>query len=110
MMRKHGTRAAYYILGEGVLREPDYLAAPTGCPMAATAIGSAAATAAAAASTATEEATAPAFRFGFRFGGPVKQSAAEDKETIPALIELGKLMNRDQTDQAASNSDIPSGY
>src|ERR1044072_3385163 len=116
-MRKHGARAAYYILGKGVFRDPDYLTGANGCPVAPRCPMAAkpmvTPNEAAASGATTDAATAPAFRFGFMFRDSVPQPVVPkepDPEAIAALMDPSRRMNRKPPDPANANSDIPSGY
>jgi hypothetical protein len=108
----HGKRVVYYVIGDEVIQEPDYLCPPAGggCPFAA----------------AAEAATAPApeimgspFKFGRLFDKakieprPDKTEKEQRQEIADCLVALGKCMSdpRECDGVAApSFSEIPAGY
>src|SRR5215204_6322993 len=91
----HGSRAAYYIVNQRVIREPQLLSGGRGGPAAGAA------------------GAPPSFRFGRMFPIPERRmNASEWFELYDGLVKLGLQMN----DPAASSglpppdSNIPSGY
>src|SRR5215204_6179332 len=97
----HGRRSAYYVPGEGVLRDPDVLSGGHGCPVG----GGGAAP------------QTPLFRFGRMFPRPARRmTAGEWFELREGLVMLGLCMSnpekycRQPAGPSPPDSDIPSGY
>jgi Animal haem peroxidase len=101
-MRRHGNRAAFYIAGEGIFREPDYLSgAGSGCPVA---------------HSSSSSNSCSSFRFGRMFGKIERSMSVQEwDELFTGLIHLGLCMNDpkkycNQPPVAPPDSDIPAGY
>lgn len=88
----HGSRIAYYILGEGVIQEPEFLSGGRG--------GAAAGIAGA----------PPSFRFGRMFPRPAQRMTSREWfELNEGLVKLGLRMN-ERPPAPVGFSEIPSGY
>jgi hypothetical protein len=98
----HGSRPAYYIVGEGAVREPDFLSGGHGCPVTG----------------AAKPSPCSPFKFGRMF--PKSGDDLTDKgrkEVVEKLIALGACMSDPTKCGAGSaavegpkDSPIPSGY
>ena len=97
-MRGHLIRNAYYVRGEGVIVEPDFVAGSggSGCPSASR--------------TAGKGAVLSALGFGRMFPkSSIDPKSQEFKELHDALIDLGQKLNT-KPNPPAPDSDIPAGY
>src|ERR1041384_5727765 len=103
-MLRHWSRSLYYVLGRGLVKEPDYLLG--GCPHAAAAVTSTT-------HKPSHRQSQPIGKYGFMFcdlhSSPPTDS---DCEMVNVLAELGRRMNlaATATDPTAEQSSIPSGY
>src|SRR5437588_9509228 len=103
-MRGHTNRSAYYVLGEGVVRDLPNLFGEVGCPFAGTKANN------------NLPGIAP-FRFGRMFGkSSVEPDSKEFKDLFAAMIDLGLCLNDPQTHghkplpPPPDKSNIPAGY
>src|SRR5215204_3268441 len=103
-MLRHWSRSLYYVLGNGLVKEPDYLLG--GCPHAAAAVTSST-------NKSSHRQSQPIGKYGFMFRELGNSPPTDnDSEMINVLIELGRLMNVPvtSTDLTAEESSIPAGY
>lgn len=96
----HGRRSAYYIAGEGVFREPEFMSGGHSCP-----------------ASGSTTPPAPSFRFGRMFPRPERRMTSREwLELSEGLIKLGLCMNDPATyckcppAEPPGDSNIPAGY
>lgn len=103
-MLRHWSRSVYYVIGKGLVEEPDYLSG--GCPHSAPATASTT-------NRPSRRQSQPIGKYGLMFRDLESAPSPDERcEMINILIELGRRMNVAVTsaDPRAGESSIPAGY